>query len=54
MMARVESDFADGRPFVQGTPTFIVMFGEQGRIIPGALPAENFVEALQSILDLAE
>lgn len=51
MMDRVESDFADGRPFVRGTPTFIVMAGGQGRIIPGALPADNFVEALQSVID---
>jgi protein-disulfide isomerase len=54
MMARVEADFAEGRPFVQGTPTFIVMTGEQGRIIPGALPAESFVEALEGILSPAE
>lgn len=53
MMARVESDFADGRPFVQGTPTFIIMTGEQGRIIPGALPAESFVEALEGLLPAA-
>lgn len=54
MMARVDDDFADGRAYVQGTPTFIVMEGEQGRIIPGALPAESFVEALNSILGEAE
>ena len=54
MMQRVQSDFAEGRQFVQGTPTFIVMFGEQGRIIPGALPAESFVEALQGVLDAAQ
>lgn len=51
IMARVESDFAEGRPFVQGTPTFIVMAGGQGRIIPGALPAETFVQAVQEIID---
>lgn len=53
MMSRVESDFNDGRPFVQGTPTFIVMFNGEGRIIPGALPAENFVDAMNQILALA-
>lgn len=51
MLDRVESDFADGRPFVRGTPTFIVMAGGQGRIIPGALPAESFVDALQGVID---
>lgn len=51
MMERIESDFADGRPFVQGTPTFIVLSGGQGRIIPGALPAATFSEALQEIID---
>ena len=54
MLKRIEDDFAEGRQFVQGTPTFIVMFGEQGRIIPGALPAESFVEALQGVLDATQ
>lgn len=53
-MARVESDFAEGRPYVQGTPTFIVMVGEQGRIIPGALPVDSFVEALNSVLEAVQ
>ena len=49
--ARVESDMSDGAPFVQGTPTFIVLFNGEGRIIPGALPADSFKSALQQILD---
>ena len=53
MMARVQSDFAEGRQFVQGTPTFIVMFNGEGRIIPGALPADQFVDALNQILAMA-
>lgn len=54
MLARVDEDFEAGRPFVQGTPTFIVMTGEEGRIIPGALPADQFTEALQTVLDAAQ
>ncbi len=45
------SDMDEGRPFVQGTPTFIVLFNEEGRIIPGALPLETFSQALQEIID---
>jgi protein-disulfide isomerase len=48
---RVTSDMNDGGPFVQGTPTFIVLFNEEGRIIPGALPLETFSQALQEIID---
>lgn len=47
---RVRSDMTDGAPFVQGTPTFIVLFNGEGRIIPGALPLETFSQALQDIL----
>ncbi len=49
--ARVSSDMKDGAPFVQGTPTFIVLFNQEGRIIPGALPLETFSQALQQIVD---
>jgi len=48
---RVESDMADGAQFVQGTPTFIVLFNGEGRIIPGALPIDRFTTALQEVLD---
>ncbi len=51
-LARVQSDLQEGLAFVQGTPTFIVLFNGEGRIIPGALPADQFTEALQQILDL--
>jgi len=50
---RVTSDLNDGAPFVQGTPTFIVLFNGEGRIIPGALPLETFREALQEIVGQA-
>jgi protein-disulfide isomerase len=48
---RVQSDMQDGQPFVQGTPTFIVLFNGEGRIIPGALPVDRFTTALQQVFD---
>lgn len=51
---RVTSDLNDGAPFVQGTPTFIVLFNGEGRIIPGALPLDTFEQALQEIIDQAQ
>jgi protein-disulfide isomerase len=51
---RVTSDVQDGAPFVQGTPTFIVLFNDEGRIIPGALPLDQFTAALQEIVDQAQ
>lgn len=48
---RVESDLNEGAPFVQGTPTFIVLFNGEGRIIPGALPPDRFTQVLQEIVD---
>lgn len=47
---RVAADQADGAQFVQGTPTFILLYGDGGRIIPGALPLETFAAELDSIL----
>ena len=51
---RVTSDLNEGAPFVQGTPTFIVLYNDEGRIIPGALPLETFSQALQEIVDMAQ
>ncbi len=48
--ARVDSDMAEGAQFVQGTPTFIIVHGEQGSIIPGALPEASFSEVLDEEL----
>jgi protein-disulfide isomerase len=50
----VQSDMNEGAPFVQGTPTFIVLFNGEGRIIPGALPADRFTQVLQEIVDGAQ
>ena len=46
----VQSDIQDGMPFVRGTPTFVVLYGGEGRLIPGALPADQFIAALAQIL----
>lgn len=54
IQARVDSDLADGAPFVRGTPTFIVLAGEGGQIIPGALPLERFEEFFDQIIAEAE
>ena len=51
MAERVTSDMMDGAPFVQGTPTFVVLYDGQGTLIPGALPPEQFTEILQQALD---
>jgi protein-disulfide isomerase len=51
---RVDSDVADGAPYVSGTPSFIVLFGGQGTIIPGALPADRFQQVLDEILAQVE
>lgn len=48
---RVQEDLDAGTPFVQGTPTFIVLYNGQGSIIPGALPVERFSSILQEVLD---
>ena len=46
----VQSDLQDGMPFVRGTPTFVVLYGGEGRLIPGALPADQFVGAISDAL----
>lgn len=46
----VQSDMQEGSPFVRGTPTFVVLSGGEGRLIPGALPTDQFVAALEQIL----
>jgi protein-disulfide isomerase len=50
MMERVNSDMAEGEQFVQGTPTFIIVRGMQGSIIPGALPEATFSRELDKHL----
>ena len=46
----VKSDMEAGAPFVRGTPTFVVLYGGEGRLIPGALPADQFAAALTEML----
>jgi protein-disulfide isomerase len=47
---KILADLNSGSGFVRGTPTFVVLYGEQGRLIPGALPADQFGEALNQLL----
>ena len=51
---RVTSDMSEGAPFVQGTPTFIVLYNGEGQIIPGALPLDTFKQVLQEAVDKTE
>jgi len=51
MAERVQSDLQDGASFVRGTPSFVVVNGEQGSLIPGALPVERFQEVLEEVLE---
>ncbi|MGL4647766.1 MAG: DsbA family protein, partial [Caldilineaceae bacterium] len=54
MLALVEADATDGAAYVQGTPTFIVRYGNEGRIIPGALPEATFIGELEKVLAAVE
>jgi protein-disulfide isomerase len=47
---RVQNDIDEGARFIQGTPSFIVLKDGTGRIIPGALPTEQFVAALEGVI----
>lgn len=53
MQARVDSDMAEGVQFVQGTPTFIIVRGQEGSIVPGALPEASFSKLLDEQLAAA-
>lgn len=53
MAERVNSDLAEGTQFVEGTPTFIIVHGDQGSIIPGALPEASFSQLLDEELAAA-
>ncbi|HXF60673.1 MAG TPA: thioredoxin domain-containing protein, partial [Caldilineaceae bacterium] len=54
MAARVDADLQEGAPYVQGTPTFILINGQRGSIIPGALPAERFSSVIDEELATLE
>lgn len=53
MAERVQEDLNAGAAYVRGTPTFIIIRGEQGSIIPGALPVESFTQVLDDELEAA-
>lgn len=49
-LQKVQDDLIEGSQFVQGTPTFVVIYNNQGRLIPGALPVDQFSAALNQLL----
>jgi protein-disulfide isomerase len=53
-LREVATDFMDGSQFIRGTPTFVVLYNGIGRIIPGALPADQFSQALEMMLEEAQ
>jgi protein-disulfide isomerase len=51
---RVVADIYDSLGAVSSTPSFVVLTGGQGSILPGSRPADQFVTLLQEVLDSAE
>ncbi len=49
VQAAVRRDQEDGAPLVRGTPTFVILGGSQGRLVPGALSADPFVALLDQL-----
>ncbi|HEY63589.1 MAG TPA: DsbA family protein [Caldilineae bacterium] len=48
---KVVSDFSEARRIgLRGTPTFIILKGESGQLIPGALPYEQFKQVLDKFV----
>ncbi len=48
---KIASDFRAGRSIqLRGTPSFIVLKGQQGQLIPGALPYEQFKQVIEAVL----
>ncbi len=53
VMDKITSDFDAGRRVgIRGTPNFIVLKGDRGQLIPGALPYEQFKQVLDAALAL--
>jgi protein-disulfide isomerase len=48
---RVQTDREESAAFVQGTPTFVIRYGDEQRVLPGALPADRFMQVLQQAVD---
>jgi protein-disulfide isomerase len=53
-LERVLSDLYDGQGVVSETPSFVILYGGQGRITRGARPAEQFVATLETMLESAQ
>jgi protein-disulfide isomerase len=52
-LERVITDIYHSLGAVNSTPSFIILSGGQGSILPGSRPAEQFVTMLQGVLDEA-
>jgi protein-disulfide isomerase len=53
-LERVLSDLYDSQGVVSQTPSFVILYGGQGRITRGARPAEQFVATLETMLESAQ
>jgi protein-disulfide isomerase len=53
-LERVLADLYDGQGAVSTTPSFIILYGGQGRITRGARPTDQFVATLQTMLESAK
>jgi protein-disulfide isomerase len=51
VLEEVQRDFNEGqRVGIRGTPNFIVLKGQRGQLIPGALPYDQFEQVLDAAL----
>jgi protein-disulfide isomerase len=50
-LERVLSDLYDGQGVVSETPSFVILYGGQGRITRGARTADEFVKTLEAMLE---
>ncbi len=46
---RVANDLQEGTPFIQATPSFILLFQGQGGVVQGARPVEDFTNLFDEI-----
>ncbi len=49
VQAAVRRDQEDGSPLVRGTPTFVILGGDRGRLVPGALAVDLFAALLEQL-----
>jgi protein-disulfide isomerase len=53
-LERVLADLYDAQGVVSETPSFVILFGGQGRITRGARPVEQFVTTLEAMIESAK